>query len=160
MFSPQGVRHSDNDFGFADKVAWRNISVPCLFFTGTLDNTKWTNYQDRRTSFTACPSENKYFAVEDGAAHMTFAGHGNGVLVGDTEEEGSQAKPFRRFLTKQLSKSMTPAQEGIAGMLDDICKVTACFLDAYLKQNSQAADALHAPHFFGDRVNITCRQAK
>jgi hypothetical protein len=104
--------------------------------------------------FFNCPPGNKYFVVITGAAHMTFAGHGNGMVFGDSEDEGGQAKPFRQFLTRQLSKKMTPDEGDRHVMLEDICNVTRCFLDAYLKQEPQAKADLSMPHEFGALVDI------
>jgi predicted dienelactone hydrolase len=155
MMSPQGIRRDENDFGFADKQAWNKLTLPCLFLTGTLDNTKWTQSGGRAAPFLSCPPGDKYLAVISGAAHMTFSGRGNGVMVGD--DESGKAPPIRQLMTKRLSQSMTPEQGDRAAMLSDICKLTTSFLDAYLNGNAQAKAELSAPNAFGSLVDLKAK---
>ena len=96
-------------------------------------------------------------AVVTGASHMTFSGQGNGLLLGDNSAEGGKANPFRQYLTRQLSESMTPDQGDRTVMLKDICSITETFLDAYLKHNALAKQNLAKSHAFGDLVDITSR---
>lgn len=82
MMSPQGVRHDATSFGFDNAKAWQGMSSPCLFLSGTLDKTDWTNANDREIAFFSCPATNKFMAVINGAGHMTFAGVGNEIFTG------------------------------------------------------------------------------
>lgn len=149
LLSPQGVQHSDGDFGFDSERSWQELHVPALFITGTLDNTQWNSYLDRCAGFKFSPAGLKYLAIVKGASHMTFAGSSAGLdESSDTEAPASRRK----------SVGLLAAEEGDhALMAQSICQVTTTFLDAYLKHSPPARLELCKPEAFGPLVKVEGR---
>jgi predicted dienelactone hydrolase len=155
MMSPQGVRPNADKFGFADEKAWQRLSVPALFMTGTRDRTGFNTVEDRIDGFANCKPGDKYYAVINGASHMTFSGATNRAFTGYNGNPKSQ--PLRRYLADRLAEKMPEEQGNHQEMLDDICRVSTCFLNAYLKGDKSSKSRLVEPGAFGPVVDLRAR---
>jgi hypothetical protein len=159
MLSPQGVRHSKDEFGFENDQAWTELKIPALFMTGTRDTTKFTLAEGRTVGFSHSPVGNKYLAITDGAAHMTFSGKGNDSLVGSSDSDESQgASSMRRMMLRRIQKTMPEESGERSRMLNDICDVTTTFLNAYLKNDPREKTRLNCKaNAFDKLVNLQTR---
>ena len=169
MMSPQGIRHDATSFGFGDMQAWRDMSVPCLFMSGNMDNTKWTDANDRETAFRNCPPANKFMALISGAGHMTFAGVSNEVFAGlPRTEDGSggsdkvqqtqaMANQLKNNIVQRLNQNMTPEQGNRVVMLQTISAITKTFLDTYLRNEPDARAKLTTAGAFGNIAVVEAR---
>lgn len=125
--SPQAVRKRDSDFGFDDETAWKKITVPAMYMTGTYDQTGRTKANDRKEAFTGSPAPDKYFVVIEGANHMTFAGR------------NASARKERDGIASRLSRRFGPPERGDHEQMSRAIKSSSTtFWDAHLKGDEAA----------------------
>jgi predicted dienelactone hydrolase len=85
--SPQGV---SSDRGLTQD-SWKDIRIPMMYMTGTLDRGTGETPQWRRDPFQYGPGGDKYFVLINGARHLSFTGR-----FADREAARAGDSPFGR----------------------------------------------------------------
>jgi predicted dienelactone hydrolase len=148
-FSPQGV----GSLGLTQE-SWKDVKVPFMFITGTLDYVTAGDVKPRHDAFAYSPAGDKYFVSFTGARHMTFAGG-----VGDIGDEEIPMRtagggypatdPWGNPQTQQMQPNRGTNNGGNLFQRErrifNAAKVTStAYWDAYLKNDSFARDYIKA----------------
>jgi predicted dienelactone hydrolase len=149
--SPQGT----GSFGLTPE-SWRNVKIPTMFMTGSLDvggpnnDPKW-----RHEAFQYSPAGDKYFFSFVGGRHMTFTG-GVGELTEDdyptmqtvyAPQTDAMGNPIYGGGTAQSVRGTSRGETQFLRdrrIFNNARVVSAAFWDTYLKNDTAARDYLKA----------------
>jgi predicted dienelactone hydrolase len=146
-FSPQGA----GSLGLTPE-SWKDVKVPAMFITGTLDFAAGGDVKPRHDAFAYSPAGDKYFLSFNGARHMTFAGG----TVGDISDAEIPVRSSGGYPTNDpwgnQQPQMQQANRGTSrgGSLFErerriftAAKIAStAFWDTYLKNDTAARDYL------------------
>ena len=164
--SPQGVAANRG----LTTESWRNVRIPVLYMTGSRDfGADQTEGPDwRRGAFDNSPAGDKFFALIEGARHLSFTGmigaidqgpEGNNVY--DPTNPNGPVNPNGPTDPRTGQQVMQPQQqrrnvgyvEGDRNVFRNIRSVSLIFWDGYLKDDPKARELLK-PDTFGSSVVI------
>lgn len=148
VFSPQGT----GSLGLT-KDSWKEMTVPMMFVTGSLDYVTAGDAKPRHDAFAYSPAGDKYFISFNGARHMTFAGGTFGDISDDeipvrTSNGGYPGTDPWGNPQPQMATRGAGGRGGTSLYQRDRRIFTAAkiastaFFDAYLKGDSAAKDYL------------------
>ncbi len=158
--SPQGVAANRG----LTTESWRNVRIPALYMTGSRDFGADQNEGPdwRRTAFEHSPAGDKYFALIEGARHLSFTGMASGIDPGPEQtavyDPMNPNGPVVDPRTGQQVQQQQPRRnngsfEGDRNVFRNIRTVSLIFWDAYLKDDLKARELLK-PETFGSSVLI------
>jgi predicted dienelactone hydrolase len=147
VMSPQGPSES---FGLTND-SYRDIRIPALFMTGTLDRGLAENETPewRRQAFELAPAGDKWLVVLEGARHLSFVGR----IDPSTDGMRPMTEPMlgdptpRTNAPRERYDPRQPGRESVAGLrirstFNDIKAISLAFLDTYLRTEAEGRTAL------------------
>ena len=147
-FSPQGA----GSLGLTQE-SWKDVKVPFMFITGTLDYVTAGDVKPRHDAFAYSPAGDKYFVSFTGARHMTFAGGVGDIGDDEIPMRSSSGYPATDPWGNPQQQQMQPNRGTNNGgslfqrerRIFNAAKVAStAFWDAYLKNDSFARDYIKA----------------
>ncbi len=142
--SPQGVSDA---LGLTPE-SWRDVRIPVMFMTGTLDrglgengDPKW-----RREPFAYSPAGDKYFLSFAGASQRTFAGGVGPISDAEIYRARPQTDVYGNPInTPPPTSRSSPIMNASRRIFGSIEMASVAFWDAYLKNDSNAREYLNDP---------------
>ena len=160
--SPQGVAANRG----LTTESWRDVRRPVIYMTGSRDFGADQNEGPdwRRTAFDNSPAGDKFFALIEGARHLSFAGMVGGIDPGPDSDSrvydpmnpnGPTVDPRtgQQVMQQQQPRRNSGYVEGDRNVFHNIRTVSLIFWDGYLKDDLKARELLK-PETFGSSVLI------
>ncbi|MEO8036416.1 MAG: hypothetical protein ABI837_18410 [Acidobacteriota bacterium] len=161
--SPQGV----GDANGLTPESWRDVRLPILYMTGTLDKLADGEAVERRhDAFQYSPAGDKYFVSIEGARHLSFVGrfditdddlrrpNTNTPPIYDPRDPRDPNNPnnpnYYPPQQNQLGRGSGPAYGRERQIFNTIKASSRAFWDAYLKENKDGRDFLKSASLRSD----------
>jgi predicted dienelactone hydrolase len=152
VMSPQGPGDS---FGLTND-SFREIHIPTLFMTGTLDRGLAENETPewRRQAYELAPAGDKWLVVIEGARHLSFVGRIDPSTEAMREpldpkfgDPTAAPEPRTGGVPREQYDPRRPGRESTAGlrvrgMFADIKAISLAFFDTYLRNEAEGRTAL------------------
>ena len=155
IMSPQGP---SDTFGLTSD-SFREMRIPTLFMTGTLDRGMAENETPewRRQAYELAPAGDKWLVVLEGARHLSFVGRidpstdamrpSPEPMLGDPATDPNDPLRPRTGVPREPYDPRRPGRESVAGlrirgMFADIKAISLAFFDAYLRNEAEGRTAL------------------